>query len=116
MASDESPGRGPHRDRTVTTTQRGRTDPAARDAADPSGRRGGRADRSSGDVASARSGGGRDRPVGPDDGPDSPTDLPGSGWRAALRRTVREFSDDSLTDWAAALTYYGVLSIFPGLL
>ncbi|WP_435206641.1 YihY/virulence factor BrkB family protein [Micromonospora sp. bgisy143] len=55
-------------------------------------------------------------PVGPDDGPDSPTDLPGSGWKAAIRRTVGEFQDDSLTDWAAALTYYGVLSIFPGLL
>ncbi|MET8233084.1 YihY/virulence factor BrkB family protein [Micromonospora sp. NPDC005298] len=55
-------------------------------------------------------------PVGPDAGPDSPTDLPGSGWKAALRRTVTEFQDDSLTDWAAALTYYGVLSIFPGLL
>ncbi|MFF5055191.1 YihY/virulence factor BrkB family protein [Micromonospora sp. NPDC000663] len=55
-------------------------------------------------------------PVGPDAGPDSPTELPGSGWKAALRRTVTEFQDDSLTDWAAALTYYGVLSIFPGLL
>ncbi|MEU8289255.1 YihY/virulence factor BrkB family protein [Micromonospora sp. NPDC048905] len=55
-------------------------------------------------------------PVGPGAGPDSPTDLPGSGWKAALRRTVSEFQDDSLTDWAAALTYYGVLSIFPGLL
>ncbi|MEU7851843.1 YihY/virulence factor BrkB family protein [Micromonospora parva] len=55
-------------------------------------------------------------PVGPEAGPDSPTDLPGSGWKAALRRTVREFQDDSLTDWAAALTYYGVLSIFPGVL
>ncbi|MET8199641.1 YihY/virulence factor BrkB family protein [Micromonospora taraxaci] len=55
-------------------------------------------------------------PVGPDAGPDSPTDLPGSGWKAALRRTFSEFQDDSLTDWAAALTYYGVLSIFPGLL
>ncbi|MEV4121926.1 YihY/virulence factor BrkB family protein [Micromonospora sp. NPDC049645] len=61
----------------------------------------------------------RDRangPVGPDAGPDSPTDLPGSGWAAALRRTITEFQDDSLTDWAAALTYYGVLSIFPGVL
>ncbi|MDG4783131.1 YihY/virulence factor BrkB family protein [Micromonospora sp. WMMD961] len=55
-------------------------------------------------------------PVGPDAGPDSPGDLPGSGWKAALRRTVAEFQDDSLTDWAAALTYYGVLSIFPGVL
>ncbi|WBB66986.1 YihY/virulence factor BrkB family protein [Micromonospora sp. WMMD812] len=59
----------------------------------------------------------RDRgPVGPDEGPQSPTALPGTGWKAALRRTVREFQEDNLTDWAAALTYYGVLSIFPGLL
>jgi membrane protein len=56
------------------------------------------------------------RPPGPDEGPDSPAELPGSSWKAALRRTVREFQEDSLTDWAAALTYYGVLSIFPGLL
>ncbi|MFF5178098.1 YihY/virulence factor BrkB family protein [Micromonospora sp. NPDC000316] len=71
------------------------------------------------DESSARSRPGRaaaSEPVGPDAGPDSPTDLPGSGWKAALRRTVSEFQDDSLTDWAAALTYYGVLSIFPGLL
>ena len=33
-----------------------------------------------------------------------------------LKRTVREARDDNLTDWAAALTYYGVLSIFPALL
>ena len=53
---------------------------------------------------------------GPDEGPDSPAQLPGTSWLAALRRTFREFQEDSLTDWAAALTYYGVLSIFPGLL
>jgi membrane protein len=35
---------------------------------------------------------------------------------ATLKRTVAEFSDDDLTHWAAALTYYGVLSIFPALL
>ena len=35
---------------------------------------------------------------------------------SALKRTVKEFSDDHLTHWAAALTYYGVLSIFPALL
>ncbi|MEH1011834.1 YihY/virulence factor BrkB family protein [Micromonospora sp. CPCC 206060] len=57
-----------------------------------------------------------ERPPGPDAGPVSPTDLSGASWQAALRRTVREFREDSLTDWAAALTYYGVLSIFPGLL
>jgi membrane protein len=33
-----------------------------------------------------------------------------------LRRTVREFQDDNLTDWAAALTYYGILAIFPALI
>ena len=35
---------------------------------------------------------------------------------ATLKRTVREFRDDNLTDWAAALTYYAVLAIFPGLI
>jgi membrane protein len=29
---------------------------------------------------------------------------------------MREFKKDAVTDWAAALTYYAVLSIFPGLL
>jgi membrane protein len=33
-----------------------------------------------------------------------------------LKRTVAEFQSDNLSDWAAALTYYGVLSIFPMLL
>ncbi|WP_329791215.1 YihY/virulence factor BrkB family protein [Lentzea sp. DG1S-22] len=29
---------------------------------------------------------------------------------------MKEFDDDNLTDWAAALTYYAVLSLFPGIL
>jgi membrane protein len=33
-----------------------------------------------------------------------------------LRRTAKGFRDDNLTDWAAALTYYAVLSIFPALI
>ena len=33
-----------------------------------------------------------------------------------LRRTIREFREDNLTDWAAALTYYGILAIFPMLI
>jgi membrane protein len=45
-----------------------------------------------------------------------PTDLPGGSWWAAVKRTVREFRVDNLSDWAAALTYYAVLSIFPALL
>ena len=46
--------------------------------------------------------------------PDEPTDLGARGWWAALKRTVREFKEDNLTDWAAALTYYGVLVDLPG--
>ena len=49
-------------------------------------------------------------------GPDAPTDLPKESWIATLKRTGREFSDDNLTDWAAALTYYGVLSLFPAII
>ncbi len=48
--------------------------------------------------------------------PDSPTDLTKPSWTSLLRRTVREFSQDQCTDLAAALTYYGVLSIFPALI
>jgi YihY family inner membrane protein len=50
------------------------------------------------------------------DVPAGPTDLSGRSWLAAAKRTVGEFGQDALTDRAAALTYYGVLSIFPGLL
>ncbi|MGX4694193.1 YihY/virulence factor BrkB family protein [Streptomyces sp. JNUCC 63] len=48
--------------------------------------------------------------------PDSPTDLPGRSWLAVFRRVLEEFKDDELTDRAAALTYYAVLSLFPALL
>jgi membrane protein len=47
---------------------------------------------------------------------DSPTEMSGGSWRDALKRTFKEFSDDKLSHWAAALTYYGILSIFPALL
>jgi membrane protein len=47
---------------------------------------------------------------------EGPTDLTGRSWLGVLKRSVREFKEDNLTDWAAALTYYGVLSIFPALL
>jgi membrane protein len=50
------------------------------------------------------------------DAPESPTDLKGRSWFGVLKRTGKEFSEDNLTDWAAALTYYGVLSIFPALI
>jgi membrane protein len=35
---------------------------------------------------------------------------------STLKRTLKEFSEDNLTDWAAALTYYGVLAMFPALI
>jgi membrane protein len=48
--------------------------------------------------------------------PEGPTKLGAGPWRNALRRTVREFREDNLTDWAAALTYYAVLAIFPAMI
>src|SRR5882757_7057526 len=45
-----------------------------------------------------------------------PTDLGGRSWKAVLRRTWKEFQADNLTDWAAALTYYSILALFPALL
>jgi membrane protein len=44
---------------------------------------------------------------------DTPTDLSKRSWFGTSRRVVSEFKHDNLTDWAAALTYYAVLSIFP---
>ncbi|MFG2680339.1 YihY/virulence factor BrkB family protein [Streptomyces sp. NPDC048392] len=59
--------------------------------------------------------------VGPDAeverrAPDEPTQLGKRSWWAVLKGTVREFRNDELADRAAALTYYGVLSLFPALL
>jgi membrane protein len=48
--------------------------------------------------------------------PEKPTDLRRRSWPSVLRRTVAEFRRDNLTDWAAVLTYYGILAIFPALL
>ncbi|MEU2928968.1 YihY/virulence factor BrkB family protein [Streptomyces sp. NPDC007251] len=48
--------------------------------------------------------------------PDAPTELPMRSWGAVLRGSLREFKDDELTDRAAALTYYGILAVFPALL
>ena len=56
------------------------------------------------------------QPPSPDAGPDKPSQLPKRAWFAAIKNSVKEFSKDNATDWAAALTYYGVLSIFPGIL
>ncbi len=45
--------------------------------------------------------------------PDSPADV--ALW-PTLKRTFKEFSADNITDWAAALTYYSVLAVFPALI
>jgi membrane protein len=57
-----------------------------------------------------------DTPNGYAQGPASPGDVSARGWFSVMKRTVTEFKDDNLTDWAAALTYYTVLSIFPALI
>jgi membrane protein len=43
----------------------------------------------------------------------TPVDLPKHAWWGAFKRTFREFADDKLLDWAAALTYYSIMSLFP---
>ena len=47
---------------------------------------------------------------------DGPLDLPKGSWLPTARRTLEEFIDDHLTQWAAALTFFGVISLFPALL
>ncbi|MDR6972372.1 YihY/virulence factor BrkB family protein [Leifsonia shinshuensis] len=48
--------------------------------------------------------------------PESPHHLDKPSWKLVLKRTMREFSTDKCTDIAASLTYYGILSLFPGLI
>ena len=51
-----------------------------------------------------------------DRAPESPTELPKPSWFAVLRRAFKQIKVDELQDRAAALTYYGVQAIFPGIL
>jgi membrane protein len=51
-----------------------------------------------------------------DDGPAALSKLGGRSWWGAFKRLGKQFNEDKLTTWAAALTYYGILSMFPGLL
>lgn len=46
----------------------------------------------------------------------APADRDAGGWRGTFKRAVSEFGEDNGTDWAAALTYYAVLSLFPALI
>lgn len=48
--------------------------------------------------------------------PSRPARLGRGGWFTALKRATRQFKHDDITDRAAALTYFGVLALFPGLL
>src|SRR6187200_697434 len=48
--------------------------------------------------------------------PEGPTDLSRRSWWGVIKRTVKEFREDNLTDWAAALTYYAVLALFPAII
>lgn len=69
----------------------------------------------SGAVSSAAEMKGRPHPDDPRK-PDSPTDLKPIDWTFTFISTAREFGEDGLTDLAAALTYYAVLSLFPALI
>jgi membrane protein len=48
--------------------------------------------------------------------PDNPKQVHKRSWAYVLKRSIREFSSDQCIDSAGALTYFGVLSVFPGLL
>src|SRR6187431_1694674 len=48
--------------------------------------------------------------------PDEISEITKPSWKYVLRKTIREFQADAATDLAAALTYYGVLAVFPALL
>jgi membrane protein len=47
---------------------------------------------------------------------DSPTDLRRATWPATLKRTVTQSVDDNVLQWAAALAFFAVLSLFPAML
>ncbi|MFY9487227.1 MAG: YihY/virulence factor BrkB family protein, partial [Solirubrobacterales bacterium] len=52
----------------------------------------------------------------PDPAPDGPAALPRRAWQSALKDTVTVFRKRGVTNWAAALTYFGVLALFPALI
>jgi membrane protein len=56
--------------------------------------------------------------LAPDDPrkPDKPTDMSKKTWLGVAKRAFKEFKDDNVTDWSAALTYYAVLALFPGVI
>ena len=88
-------------------------------ASDPSGTRRGQAepgtpgDAAHGDVNDTDHE--REHDPGHSSGPSGPADLPRASLVAAVKRARVEFKRDNLTDLAASLTYYGLLSIAPAL-
>lgn len=48
--------------------------------------------------------------------PEGPAHERKAGVVQTVKRTISEFQEDNLTDWAAALTYYSVLAMFPALI
>jgi membrane protein len=69
-----------------------------------------------GTITGAGLGAGTGTGTGGSAGADAPPPLRPRSWFAVLRRTISEFRGDELPDRAAALTYYGVLAVFPALL
>lgn len=53
---------------------------------------------------------------GAQEAPPAPTALSRGSWKTAAKRTLAEYQEDNLQDRAAALTYFSIQSIFPGLL
>jgi membrane protein len=47
---------------------------------------------------------------------DSPTELRAGTWPATLKRTITQFVEDNLLQWAAALAFFTVLALFPAML
>jgi membrane protein len=41
---------------------------------------------------------------------------PDTSLKATLKRTLTEFQEDNLSDWASALTFYSLLSLFPAMI
>lgn len=76
------------------------------------------------DGSSSTTGAGTSQPDRPGDGsekrlarePEGPAHKPEGGFVQTVKRSATEFKEDNGTDWAAALTYYSVLSIFPMLI
>ncbi len=63
------------------------------------------------EAANGQSGNGQATPLA-----EGPTELPKRSWRTILIGTFKGFQRDNVSDLAAALTYYGIQSMFPALI